>query len=495
MKSATNHKPAAINETIKITIFHTNDMHGRMEAIARLSSYARQCRRKAEAEGGLVFFWDAGDAADRRVRFCSIKKGAAYSHILNAMGYNLQTMGNAISLPYGPQAMKAVANSADFPILAANCRNKKGPLTEGLEEYVIIPVSEEVKMGVLGLTAPWGGMYELFGLQFPDFRELADEMINELKREGVALIVVLSHLGLEHDRRLAETVPGIDLIVGGHSHDRLPSGEEHHGVLIVQAGEFACSLGRVDLLIDSETGQLLDRMAHLLDVPEEQEPDTVVLAAIATAEEEVAELLSQPIGTLADELELDQFNECGIGNLTADILRERLGADAAMVASGQLHRGFPAGTLTFGQLDETYFSSANPGLTMVKGQQIKDALERGLEIAKNKDEHAGFRGTPVGIPQISGMQVWYDDRAEFGQRIQRVHINGEPITAERLYRLAHTDAETIAEIGYLILDEGQNTEYEVPTILREAIEDYIRNHSPIPRPEEGRWNHSGFKKR
>ena len=80
------------DKAINITIFHTNDMHGRLEEIARLSHLARCLREEAQAEGRKVFFWDAGDAADRRVQICSITKGAAFSQILNAMGYSLQTM-------------------------------------------------------------------------------------------------------------------------------------------------------------------------------------------------------------------------------------------------------------------------------------------------------------------------------------------------------------------------------------------------------------------
>jgi len=146
-------------EPVHLSIFHTNDMHGRLEAMARLSAFARRLRAEAEAQGRLVFFWDAGDAADRRVRFCSISKGAASSPILNAMGYTLQTMGNAISLPYGPQAMAAVAARANFPILAANCRDGDGPLPEGLQEYALIPLPHDLTMGVIGLTAPWGDLY------------------------------------------------------------------------------------------------------------------------------------------------------------------------------------------------------------------------------------------------------------------------------------------------------------------------------------------------
>jgi len=491
------HKPLTKHETLQrtlkpkepvfLSIFHTSDMHGHLEAMTRLSTFARRLRAEAEAQGQQVFFWDAGDAADRRVRLCSLTKGAAFSPILTAMGYTLQTMGNAISLPYGPQAMAAVAARADFPILAANCRDGDGPLPKGLQEYVLIPLPHGLTMGVIGLTSPWRGLYEIFGLHLPDFCDVARDLVGKLRKQGVTPVVVLSHLGLEDDRRLAERVSGIDLIIGGHSHDRLPIGEESSGVLVAQAGQYAEALGRVDLTLDPDDGRMLEHSAQVLDVPEDEPPDPAMLAAIAAAEQEVDALVAEPIGVLEVPLNLDHFHECGIGNLTADALRERIGAEAAIVSSGLFHQGLPAGTITLGQLDAACFTTANPFLTEVRGTQIVTALERGLDPAISRFKHHGFRGTPIGIPQISGMMVEYDPDAEVGRRVQRVMVQGKPIDPNRLYCLAHTDAETMSKVGYLVLDRGQSTEQEVPTIVREVIEDYVRRHSPVPQPMQGRW--------
>ncbi len=475
-------------QPLHLSIFHTNDMHGRLGAMARLSGYARRLRAEAEAQGRVTFFWDAGDAADRRVRLCSLTKGAAFSPILNAMGYTLQTMGNAVSLPYGPRAMAAVAARADFPILAANCRDGDGPPVEGLREYALMPLPGGLTMGVIGLTAPWGDFYETFGLHLPDFIEVARRLVDELSQQGAQPIVVLSHLGLEDDRRLAEAVPGIDLIIGAHTHHLLPNGEEVNGVLIAQAGEYAQALGRVDLTLDAGTGQVLARTARVLEVPEDEPPDPSVTVAIAAAEREVEDLMAQPVGVLEAALDVDHFGECGIGNLAADALRERMGAEIAIVASGLFHQGLLAGTVTLGDLDAACFSTANPCLTEVRGRQIQAALERGVDPAINETYHHSYRGTPVGVPQISGMRVKFDPDAEVGARVRRVIIGEEPLAPDHLYRVAHTDAETIAEVGYLVLDEGQPTQHEVPTILREAIEDYLRRHSPVPLPALGRWS-------
>jgi len=412
--------------------------------------------------GGYDFH--TGEIIDRRQRFISITKGAAFTPILNAMGIALQTMGNAISLPYGPQAMKAYAARAAFPVLAANCRDGDGPLPEGLHEYVLLDLPGGHKLGVTGFTAPWGNAYEVFGLHFPDFIQLAKDLVVKLRQQGATVIAVLSHLGLEDDRRLAAAVPEIDVIVGAHSHTLLPDGEISNGVLIAQAGDYAQALGRVSLVLDMATGRVLTKAAEVLDVPPAEPPDPPVEAAIQAAKSEADLLMARPICKLESPLNLDYYQECDLGNLAADILRLRMQAGAAILAGGHFHAGLAAGTLT-----------------------IIAALERGLDPAVNQYEHHGFRGTPIGIPQISGLRVWFDPGANAGQRIIQVEIGGKKINPGQTYRLAHTDAEIASEWGYLQLEPEQETFHEVPTILREAIEDYLRLNPPRTPPAGPRW--------
>jgi 2',3'-cyclic-nucleotide 2'-phosphodiesterase (5'-nucleotidase family) len=330
-------------------------------------------------------------------------------------------------------------------------------------------------------------MYELFGLYFPDFHEVARSLVAKLRNEGASPIVVLSHLGLGDDRLLAHAVAGIDLIIGAHSHDRLLTGEECNGVLIAQAGQFAEALGRVDLTFDAETGAVVSRSAQVIDVPPNEPPDPVVVQAIEAAEREVEVLMAKPIGVLGSPLDLDHFQECGLGNLAADALREHFGAEIAIVSSGLFHKGLESGTLTFGALDGACFTAANPCVTEMRGEQIIWSLERGLDPAVSQTKHQGFRGTPVGIPQIGGMVVEYDPGGNARPRVQRVVVQGTPLDLKRLYRVAHTDAETIPEIAYFSLEDGQKTTSEAPIILREVIEAYVRRHSPVPLPEGERW--------
>lgn len=474
-------------DSLPVTIFHTNDMHGRLAAMSRLSAFARAQRAAAVGEGRRVFFWDAGDAADRRVTLCSATKAAGFSPILNAMGVSLQTLGNAYSLTYGPQAIAGVAERADFPILAANCRDGASPLPAGLQEYVLLPLSESVNMGVFGLTDPWGGAYETYGLHFPPTLEVAHRVVDELREHGARVIILLSHLGLDADRDLVREVAGIDVVIGSHSHHLLPEGEEEMGTLIAQAGEYARALGRVDLRVDAESGEVLSRRARVLAVPENTPPDPSVEAAIAAVTKEVEGLLDRPVGVLKAPLKLDHFSECGLGNLAADALRDRMVAQAAIVLSGFFHAPLPEGLVTVGDVQRSCFATANPAVTSVRGDQIRAALDRGLDPEHSRQIPHGLRGTPVGIPQISGLEVEFRMDAPSGERIRRIEVDGVLLDPKGLYRLAHTDGEIAATIGCLRLEAGQESHFEVPTILGEVLEAYLREHSPVNPPAGPRW--------
>jgi len=480
-------EPENSNQHLSISIFHTNDMHGRLEAIARLAAFSRKLKENARAGGYETFLWDAGDAADRSIRICGTTKGAAFQGILNAMGYTLQTMGNAIAVTYGPQAMAEIASRSAFPILAANCRDGNAPLVEGLSEFELISLQGGLSMGVIGLTSPLNGVYEIFGLHFPDFLSVARRLVSKLRADGVSVVIVLSHLGLPEDRRLADEVDGIDVIIGAHTHDRLEHGEERNGVLITQAGQYAEAIGRVDISVDRSSRQLVSKTARVYDVSPDLSPDPAVLAAIDTATQELTEILSQTIGEISADLDIDYFNECGLGDMAADALRGRMNADIALLASGLFHAPIARGKLTFGGLDAACFSTANPYLSEVRGTQILEALERGLNSSISKFELRGLRGPPMGIPQVSGMVVEYSGNPESNPRVQRVLVNGDPLDLNHFYRVAHTDVEIVPDVGYLVLQDNQILSIEVPTILREVLADYIRDHSPVKLPLERRW--------
>jgi 2',3'-cyclic-nucleotide 2'-phosphodiesterase (5'-nucleotidase family) len=355
-----------------------------------------------------------------------------------------------------------------------------------MHEYKIIPVTGDIKIGVIGFTASARNFYKLFGMSIPDTQDTARKLISKIKAEGVNIIIVLSHLGINDDQILADEVDGIDIIIGGHSHTRLDHGEMRNNVLIAQTGALSQAIGRIDLNIN-ETGVIISKTAQLLDIPENTVMDPAVLAAVKNAEAEAQQIMAQPIGKLAGDFDHDFFRSCGIGNLAADALKERLQADIAIITGGLFHGPLKAGILTLGELDQACFTTANPYLSEITGKQLLESLEHGLDPELMKYEHGSLRGSPVGIPQISGLQVTYNGKTKQGSRIQKVLVNNQPLDLNKTYSVAHTDAETMPEVGCLVSGEEQVIKQEVPTILREAMADYIKAHEPLAVPEGERW--------
>jgi 5'-nucleotidase len=345
-------------------------------------------------------------------------------------------------------------------------------------------------MGVIGLTPDVPDIFELFGLKVTDFYAVTRQWLERLQGEGRGPVIALSHLGLENDRKLAQTLPELEVIIGGHSHSTLPEGELVNGVLVAQAGEYARFLGRVDLHVDAASSRVLEKSAALIEIPEDAPGDPAFEKAVAEANTEAAQRLTEPIGELQAALDLSYQAECGIGDLAAEAVRLRMRAEACLLSGGLFHGGLPAGRVTVGDLNAACFSTANPQLSQVRGSQIRAALELALNPERMASEFKVFRGAPMGLPAISGLQVACELQAREGARLRSVLVNGEPLDDERLYRLAHTDAEVITSnfpAGMLELEAGQVLQVEVPTILPEVIADYLRAYSPVPRPMGGRW--------
>lgn len=253
--------PASIGHVARLTFLHSNDIHGRLEGLARLTTLARREQAQAEAEGRKVFRWDAGDAFDRRFEECRLTRGESLAPVLTASGVTLQTLGNDIGVGYSMTAVTRMARRAGYAILAANLRDGDGPVVEGLSAGVLLDGPDGLKIGVFGLTDPFGGIYRVYGLHTPDVHDVACRTVAELREAGAGLVVLLSHLGLAADAELAAAVSGIDLIIGGHSHNLLPQGERVGETLIVQAGQFAEHLGRVDLDVGKREGCLREGQA------------------------------------------------------------------------------------------------------------------------------------------------------------------------------------------------------------------------------------------
>ena len=452
-------------------MFHTNDIHGRVNGIARLATMLERARAEADAP---VLYLDAGDVEETRNRLSNLTKGVAMHRLLRVAGCDAVAVGNGIVLRYGIGPLLDQARAAGYPQLAANLL-LDGRTVPGCEPSALLDAGG-IRVGVVGLSpADWPDMYEgVFGLEIPDAATVVRAEAATLRQAGAEVVIVLSHLGLPPDQELAAQLDGeVDLIVGAHTHHLLPDGERVDGVTIVQAGEFAEHLGRVELEVDGDGARVVDVQVEPVALATPQHP--AVDEEVAAIEAELEAHLAEVVGELLGPLELRDDAECSAANFMADVVRERMQAEVGVMTSGAaFDDGLPAGPLTRGALYEACSSPGNPGAANLTGAQLVQLVARGLDPELAQDSPRSFRGAKRGLMHLSGAEV----------RDGRLLVGGAEVDPDRTYLVAGSDWELDSFGGYADEAWGLDVRYALPTtIMREAIEDRLRDRPQVTPPE------------
>ena len=222
-------RAGALND-LRLTILHTNDIHGHQERLAQIATIVE--REKADSDH-TVLYLDAGDVEDTTNRLSNLTKGTAMHRLLSIAGCDAATVGNASWLRYGAASLTEHARASAYPQLLANFTGIDGP----------VPSALMGELGIVGVTDPFDRIADVdWGFGRREVLESAKEAARDLRARGATLVVLLSHLGYDHefppwdDRRIApELQDDVDVIVGGHSHHLLPEGE-WIGRILVDAG-------------------------------------------------------------------------------------------------------------------------------------------------------------------------------------------------------------------------------------------------------------------
>lgn len=241
--------------TKTITILHTNDIHSRVEESKESIGYAKLAtiikQQKAANPNTLVL--DAGDTFHGQT-IANLERGESIVKMMNSIGFDAMEPGNH-DFNYGSDRLVELSGKAQFPIISANVKKADG--TRLLKPYIIKEVAG-VKFGIFGLTTPETAYKthpnNVKGITFADPVTEAKAMVAELKGQA-DVIIALAHLGIDKSSidtsiKVAEQVPGIDVIIDGHSHSTLEQGMTVGSVLIAQTGEYSKNIGKVDLTLD-----------------------------------------------------------------------------------------------------------------------------------------------------------------------------------------------------------------------------------------------------
>lgn len=451
-----------------IHIYHTNDLHSHLEHWPSIHKLVTERRRWHEEEGDEVFVFDIGDHMDRWHPLSDATRGKANCRLLNEAGYDAGTIGNneGITLPF--EDLDSMYLEKEFEMLVANLFNQDGSRPVWAKPYHVYISKKGTRIGVIGVTVNFGRFYEQLGWKVTDPVEEIENCVDELKKQS-DVIILLSHLGIHDDERIAEQFPEIDVILGGHTHHILHEGKEVGSSLLAGAGKFGYYTGHVTVKLDVDSKRILQKTALLYDMNEAgQAEDEKEMAASYYMEGR--ELMGEPVANLPAELTADPMQHTELSRLLVQALREWCDADCAFMNAGMILKGLKQGDVTRFDLLEICPHPINPCTINMSGAELKEVL------LQTKDETwphlqikgLGFRGTVMGVMEYDGI--------EFRQKgnVQQVFINGELIDAKKQYLLAIPDMFTFGRF-FPEIQRAEEKRYWLPEFLRNLLEWKLTN--------------------
>ncbi len=469
-----------------VTILHTNDTHGHLlpfsypdpkgpklayasmpfikdiGGIARRASLAR--RIESEMRGN-VLLADAGDVLDG-TPFSVEYVGEADFAAMSAAGYDIMTLGNHEFHCSLPRFHRNI-HIASFPVVCANTLDRKtGELV--LPPYKIYNF-QGARVAVFGLTVP-SPEYQAAqeGLDFSDPYETARNLVPKLKAQA-DIVVALTHLGSAEDERLAREAPGIDVIIGGHSHARLttpklirhvkrPQAFWVGGTVIVQAYEKGAELGRLDLRLRRKDGpfSLMSYKGELLPITAELPDDPATAQVVQKYYRPMSKYYGEVIGEASATFYHGTTRHSAVLKLVCDAIRAKAGTEIAIYGRGGVRGNILKGPIRVWDIATVLPFQNKIVILKMTGKRLKEALE-GFEVA----------------PGASGMQY----RIVNGKVVEAT-VGGKPMQDGATYKVATID--WLVQLYF----QGVDACEVLDTHCRDAVIDYVKARKVIaPVPE------------
>lgn len=473
------------------TIIHTNDMHGYLEA-ENVSVGTRSYLSGGMASiVGMIDAWrsqqpqrtlvlDAGDIWQGTF-ISNQSQGSIMIGIMNDAGYDGAAPGNH-DFDFGQDVLAARAAQARFPMLAANIvEEKTGKAPAWLKPYTI-KVLDGVRFGIIGLGYPGTpGISKpdnVAGLRFLPGVDAVRTYLAEVRLQS-DIVVVLSHMGMADDEKLAAAVAGIDIIVGGHTHTVQNNPRLLGQTVIVQAGSNTKHIGRLNLTYDRAARKVssytvVNEVVQVVN--SEVKPNRAVDALVKQKAAEAQDILNRPLGETLVQLDNVYSGECALGNLVTDAMlaANQAGArpaDIAMHNNGGLRSALAPGPISYGALFNVLPFGNVLAAVDLTGAQVLAILERSVSARP-------------GNMLVAGMSFTFEQSRPAGARVTSVTVGGKPLDPQRVYRVQTIDYLLTGGDGQTTFTEGTNVVFGDPCI--DVVADYIRKHSPVSPRVEGR---------
>jgi 5'-nucleotidase / UDP-sugar diphosphatase len=498
--------PTFASAEFRLHILHINDFHSRIESITASESTcdaegeaAGECfggvarlkaaidAKRAELEGENVLVLDAGDQFQGSAFFTTYS-GQAEAEFMNAIGFDAMALGNH-EFDLGPEPLAAFMQAVEAPVISGSVDLSQDNRLAGLaEDHLVLEIGGE-RVAVVGATTTDTVEIASPGptVAFRDPKSYLAETAAALEAQGVNKIIALTHVGVPEDLTIAAEVPGIDAIVGGHSHTLFSNSSEdaefpypHRAedpdgeVPVVQAGAYSKYLGHLVLVFDDE-GRVTEASGDTTLLDASVEPDPAVLARIEELKAPIAEMLSRVVAGVAEPIdgsrETCRAGECEMGNLVADAMLDRVadqGVTIAIQNGGGLRASIDAGEVTMGEI-VTVLPFQNTLATFdLTGADIVAALENGLSEV---EEGSGR------FPQAAGIKYRWDPAQPPGSRVTEVLVARDggfvPLEPDAVYGVVSNNFMRGGGDGYTVLRDNARNAYDFGPNLELVLADYL----------------------
>jgi 2',3'-cyclic-nucleotide 2'-phosphodiesterase (5'-nucleotidase family) len=516
----TDHSSSTLPDSLDLVVAATTDVHGRIRAWDYFTNVAETIRGlsraativdslRASAPGGFVLL-DAGDLLQGNPFAYTVfqqsgKEPNAIIAAMNAMSYDAATIGNH-EFNYGVPYLDKAVSEARFPFLSDNTYRLDG--THAYKPWTIVE-RNGVKVGIIGATTPgvviWDGENVRGRVTLGDIVTAVRGSVSEVKAAGADVVVVSVHSGLDEPSsydtvstgvlsenvaaRMAREIPGIDLLVYGHSHKEMRQ-LVIGNTLLMQPKNWATSVSVAHLVLLRNGGKwvVARKSAELVQAaghPEKRE----ILESSQQAHDATLAQFNTPIGTtpLLWRSDSARLKDTPIVDFVLEAERHATGADLASTAVFATDASIGPGTINGAQIAHLYPYDNTIRVIRINGKRLREYLDfssryytgrltaaGGLEIDR---QIAGYNFDIVG-----GVDYTIDLNQPIGSRITRLNYKGKPVQDTDTFTFALSNYRQGGGGGYSML-AGTTVLKETGSIVPLLLQDEVRKRGVL-RPED-----------
>jgi sulfur-oxidizing protein SoxB len=471
--------------TRRLSLLQINDVHGYVAPHPELfwsvggpvtrtaGGYARVrtlFERVRDEMDGAVIALDNGDSL-HGTHLAVSTRGEGLAEPLNALG--LDAMTAHWEFAYGPAQLDRVLSQLRHPLLACNVVRSE----DGAPAYTASVVIERagLRVGVVGIAAvivdKTMPAHFSEGLRFTLGRDEAREQIRLLReRERVDVMVVLSHLGFPQDCQLAQEVAGIDVLLSGHTHNRLAHPVRVGRTLIIQSGAHGSFIGRLDLEVGHDGLRAAEHRLVALDEDTEEDPGMarVVERLLAPAVSD----LSEVVGHSEILLHRATALSAPMDDLLLAAIAQTAETELAFSNGWRFGAPIPRGPITRGELWNIVPPDPPVETVELTGGEVRAMMEENLERTFSRDPYAQQGGY---VKRCRGLQAAIKIENPFGTRLQELLVGGDPIVEARRYRAAFLTTQGVPE------RYGRDRQ-RLDARAIQALESYLQDFPAVAQP-------------